>query len=89
MLALILGVNLQCLLDLVVAGISLAIGLGFFSFVATILCAAAFLLNSKKEQLIDHALTGIGVFMDLFLAISGPSSSEGLVHAVIVSIACL
>ncbi|KAI4379189.1 hypothetical protein MLD38_005516 [Melastoma candidum] len=50
MLALILGVNLQCLLDLVVAGISLAIGLGFFAFVVTVLCSAAFLLNSKKED---------------------------------------
>ncbi|KAI4387554.1 hypothetical protein MLD38_005378 [Melastoma candidum] len=30
------------------------------------------------HERIDSSLPGIGVFMDLFLAISGPSSSEGL-----------
>ncbi|XP_042476819.1 uncharacterized protein LOC122058275 [Macadamia integrifolia] len=42
-----IGAAIQCFMDLVVAGISLMIGLGFFAFIASILCSAAFLLNVK------------------------------------------
>ncbi|XP_043700969.1 uncharacterized protein LOC122651591 [Telopea speciosissima] len=42
-----IGAVIQCLMDIVVAGISLTIGLGIFAFVASILCSAAFLLNAK------------------------------------------
>lgn len=35
------------IMDLVVAGISLVIGLGIFVFIASILCSAAFLHNAK------------------------------------------
>ncbi|XP_052199887.1 uncharacterized protein LOC127806559 [Diospyros lotus] len=43
----VMGVSIQCLVDLVVAGISLVIGLGIFAFVASILCSAAFLHHAK------------------------------------------
>ncbi|XP_024041029.1 uncharacterized protein LOC112098834 [Citrus clementina] len=42
-----MGLSLQCILDLIVAGISLVIGLGFFAFITSILCSVAFLHNSK------------------------------------------
>lgn len=45
---LMMGVSLQCMIDLVVAAISLIIGLGFFEFVAAVLCLAAFFYNSKQ-----------------------------------------
>ncbi|XAR65343.1 hypothetical protein NMG60_11009436 [Bertholletia excelsa] len=45
---LLMGVSLQALMDLVVAGFSLMIGFGFFVFVASILCTAAFLHNAKE-----------------------------------------
>ncbi|KAK1551861.1 hypothetical protein Q3G72_006093 [Acer saccharum] len=38
----------QCIMDLVVAGISLVIGFGIFAFIASILCSAAFLYNAKE-----------------------------------------
>ncbi|CAN1145004.1 hypothetical protein LINPERHAP2_LOCUS14438 [Linum perenne] len=44
---LMMGLTLQSMLDLVVAGISLMIGFGIFTFVASILCSAAFLQNVK------------------------------------------
>lgn len=44
---LLMGVSVQCLMDLVVAGISLMVGLGLFAFIASILCSAAFLHNAK------------------------------------------
>lgn len=40
-------ISLQSLMDLVVAGFSLLIGLGIFAFTASILCTAAFLQNAK------------------------------------------
>ncbi|XP_058183604.1 uncharacterized protein LOC131301376 [Rhododendron vialii] len=40
-------ISLQSLLDLIVAGFSLVIGLGIFAFTASILCTAAFLQNAK------------------------------------------
>ncbi|WOH07791.1 hypothetical protein DCAR_0727225 [Daucus carota subsp. sativus] len=42
-----MGVSLTCIMDLVVAGISLMIGLGLFVFIASILCSAAFFQNAK------------------------------------------
>ncbi|XP_030449745.1 uncharacterized protein LOC115672112 [Syzygium oleosum] len=42
-----MGVSFQCVMDLAVAGISLVVGLGFFAFVAAVLCSAAFLNNVK------------------------------------------
>lgn len=42
-----MGLSVQCVLDLVVAGISLMIGLGIFAFIASILCSVAFLYNAK------------------------------------------
>ena len=38
----------QCVLDLVVAGFSLMVGLGIFAFIASVLCSAAFFLNAKE-----------------------------------------
>ncbi|KAJ4710652.1 Chaperonin 60 subunit beta [Melia azedarach] len=46
-MSLFLGLSLQCILDLTVAGISLVIGLGIFAIIASILCSAAFLQNAK------------------------------------------
>ncbi|XP_058112384.1 uncharacterized protein LOC131255637 [Magnolia sinica] len=40
--------TLQCLIDLLVAGISLMIGLGIFALILSILCSAAFLHNAKE-----------------------------------------
>lgn len=37
----------QVALDLAVAGMSLAVALGFFAVVATVLCSAAFIHHSK------------------------------------------
>ncbi|KAK4479849.1 hypothetical protein RD792_015392 [Penstemon davidsonii] len=37
-----------CVLDFMVAGISLMIGLGLFAFIASILCSAAFFQNAKE-----------------------------------------
>ncbi|OVA12530.1 hypothetical protein BVC80_9011g42 [Macleaya cordata] len=37
-----------CLVDIMVAGISLMIGLGIFGFVASILCSAAFFYHAKE-----------------------------------------
>ncbi|XP_049363363.1 uncharacterized protein LOC125828099 [Solanum verrucosum] len=45
---LVMGISLQCLMDLVVAGFSLMIGLGIFAFIASILCSAAFYQNAKQ-----------------------------------------
>lgn len=42
-----MGLSVLGMLDLVVAGVSLMIGLGIFAFIASILCSAAFFLNSK------------------------------------------
>ena len=42
-----MGLSVQCIMDLVVAGISLVIGLGFFAFIASILCSAVFIYNVK------------------------------------------
>lgn len=43
-----MGVSLQLMMDLFVAGFSLMIGLGLFAFIASILCSAAFLQNAKE-----------------------------------------
>lgn len=43
-----LGLSLQCLLDLMVAGCSLMFGMGLFVFIAAILCSAAFFQNAKE-----------------------------------------
>lgn len=45
---LVMGISLQCLMDLMVAGFSLMIGLGIFAFIASILCSAAFYQNAKQ-----------------------------------------
>ena len=42
-----MGLSVQSIMDLVVAGISLVIGLGFFAFIASILCSAVFIYNVK------------------------------------------
>ncbi|XP_031261324.1 uncharacterized protein LOC116119523 [Pistacia vera] len=44
---LFMGLSVQSVLDLVVAGISLMIGFGIFAFIASILCSIAFLHNAK------------------------------------------
>ncbi|KAG7988730.1 hypothetical protein I3843_03G202400 [Carya illinoinensis] len=41
------GFILQPVLDLLVAGISLVIGMGIFAFIASIPCSAAFLHNAR------------------------------------------
>nr|DAD31592.1 TPA_asm: hypothetical protein HUJ06_010443 [Nelumbo nucifera] len=38
---------LQCLMDIILAGISLIIGLGIFVFIASVLCSAVFLHKAK------------------------------------------
>ncbi|KAG9152875.1 hypothetical protein Leryth_012496 [Lithospermum erythrorhizon] len=40
--------SVQFLMDLVVAGVSLMIGLGIFALIASILCSAAFFQNAKE-----------------------------------------
>lgn len=42
-----MGLSVQSVMDLVVAGFSLIIGLGIFAFIASILCSAAFVQNAK------------------------------------------
>ncbi|XP_074383452.1 uncharacterized protein LOC141725004 [Apium graveolens] len=42
-----LGLSLSCIMDLIVAGISLIIGLGLFAFITCILCSAAFFYNAR------------------------------------------
>ncbi|KNA16404.1 hypothetical protein SOVF_089340 [Spinacia oleracea] len=39
--------SIQSIMDLVLAGISLMIGLGVFCFIASILCSAAFFQHAK------------------------------------------
>ncbi|KAK4410394.1 Chaperonin 60 subunit beta 4, chloroplastic [Sesamum angolense] len=48
MAMLMMGLSVQCVLDFMVAGISLMIGLGLFAFIASILCSAAFFQNAKE-----------------------------------------
>ncbi|CAB4264882.1 unnamed protein product [Prunus armeniaca] len=43
----LMGLSIQSLLDLAVAGISLMIVLGIFTFITSILCSAAFLQTAK------------------------------------------
>ncbi|XP_021897918.1 uncharacterized protein LOC110814678 [Carica papaya] len=47
MMMVLMGLNVQSVIDLVVAAISLMIGLGIFAFIASILCSAAFLHNAR------------------------------------------
>uniref|UniRef100_A0A7N0V9Y6 Uncharacterized protein n=1 Tax=Kalanchoe fedtschenkoi TaxID=63787 RepID=A0A7N0V9Y6_KALFE len=47
MISLGLGLSVQSLLDLTLAGFSLIIGLGIFSFIAFVLCSAAFVHNAR------------------------------------------
>ncbi|KAL9225830.1 hypothetical protein vseg_001710 [Gypsophila vaccaria] len=42
-------VSMQSIMDLIVAGISLIIGLGIFAFIASVLCSAAFLHHAKDS----------------------------------------
>ncbi|KAJ9163446.1 hypothetical protein P3X46_023114 [Hevea brasiliensis] len=44
---LFMGLSVQCLVDLMVAWVSLMIGFGFFALIASILCSAAFINNTK------------------------------------------
>ncbi|XP_024018330.1 uncharacterized protein LOC112090662 [Morus notabilis] len=46
----VMGFSVQSILDLVVAGFSLMIGLGIFAFIASVLCSAAFLQNAKDAS---------------------------------------
>ncbi|XP_024933923.2 uncharacterized protein LOC112493146 [Ziziphus jujuba] len=49
-MVLVMGLSVQCIMDFVVAGFSLMIGLGVFAFIASILCSAAFLYNAKDAS---------------------------------------
>ncbi|PQQ00025.1 hypothetical protein Pyn_12785 [Prunus yedoensis var. nudiflora] len=60
----LMGLSIQSLLDLAVAGISLMIGLGIFAFIASILCSAAFLQTAK--EMVPVCLS-IGKFDAFFL----------------------
>ncbi|KAI3512586.1 hypothetical protein L1887_19902 [Cichorium endivia] len=51
-----MGVSIQLLMDLTVAGISLMIGFGIFAFVASILCSAAFFHNAKGHSSIHKSI---------------------------------
>ncbi|KAK7407492.1 hypothetical protein VNO78_09445 [Psophocarpus tetragonolobus] len=55
------------LLDLLVAGVSLLIGLTFIAFIASILCATAFLNNAKDENNIKLYTLVTIVFLDQFI----------------------
>ncbi|XP_038678683.1 uncharacterized protein LOC119980093 [Tripterygium wilfordii] len=44
---LLMGLSLQSILDLAIAGFSLMIGFGIFGFIASFLCSAAFIENAK------------------------------------------
>ncbi|OMO72240.1 hypothetical protein COLO4_27752 [Corchorus olitorius] len=46
-MVILMGLSVQSLVDLVIAGFSLMIGLGIFAFIASILCSAAFLHHAK------------------------------------------
>ncbi|XP_019059038.1 PREDICTED: uncharacterized protein LOC109117029 [Tarenaya hassleriana] len=46
-MVLLMAMGLQTAMDLIVAGVSLMIGLGFFALVASILCSAAFLHHAR------------------------------------------
>ncbi|XP_076895740.1 uncharacterized protein LOC143548461 [Bidens hawaiensis] len=46
----VMGLSLQLLLDLTVAGFSLMIGFGIFAIIAAILCSAAFFHNVKSHS---------------------------------------
>lgn len=46
----IMGLSMHTIMDLVVAGFSLIIGLGIFAFIASILCTAAFIQNAKDDS---------------------------------------
>ncbi|XP_022011586.1 uncharacterized protein LOC110911292 [Helianthus annuus] len=46
----VLGVSIQLLLDLTVAGFSLMIGFGIFVLTAMVLCSAAFFHNAKAHS---------------------------------------
>ncbi|KAK9048553.1 hypothetical protein SSX86_032482 [Deinandra increscens subsp. villosa] len=46
----VMGVSLQMLLDLTVAGISLMVGFTIFGFIAAILCSAAFFYHAKAQS---------------------------------------
>lgn len=48
MAMMLMGLSVQFVLDFVVAGISLVIGMGLFAFIASILCSAAFFQNAKE-----------------------------------------
>ncbi|KAJ8426798.1 LOW QUALITY PROTEIN: hypothetical protein Cgig2_007853 [Carnegiea gigantea] len=52
-------VSLQSIIDLVVAGISLMIGLGIFSFIASVLCFAAFFQHAKDVSLLITLAGGV------------------------------
>ncbi|GER43829.1 Rab geranylgeranyltransferase alpha subunit [Striga asiatica] len=49
MAMLMMGLTVQCVLDFMVAGISLMIGLGLFAFIASLLCSAAFYQNFQDD----------------------------------------
>ncbi|XP_062111260.1 uncharacterized protein LOC133822834 [Humulus lupulus] len=42
-----MGLSVQGVMDMMLAGFSLVLGLGIFAFIAFILCSAAFLQNAK------------------------------------------
>ncbi|XP_023759407.1 uncharacterized protein LOC111907833 [Lactuca sativa] len=44
-----MGVSIQLLMDLTIAGMSLMIGFGIFAFVASILCSAVFFHSAKAQ----------------------------------------
>ncbi|EYU28917.1 hypothetical protein ABFS83_12G085100 [Erythranthe nasuta] len=48
MAMIMMGLSVQCVLDFMVAGFSLMVGLGIFAFIASILCSAAFFQNAKE-----------------------------------------
>nr|XP_043608131.1 uncharacterized protein LOC122579930 [Erigeron canadensis] len=46
----VMGVSIQLLMDLTVAGISLMIGFGIFALITSLLCSAAFFHNAKSSH---------------------------------------
>lgn len=60
-----MGLSVQCVLDFMVAGISLMFGLGLFAFIASILCSAAFFQNAKEMSWLISGFPAYGVLVSI------------------------
>ncbi|ANM59443.1 hypothetical protein AtNW77_Chr1g0069871 [Arabidopsis thaliana] len=56
--------SIQTAMDLIVAGVSLMIGFGFFALIASVLCSVAFFHHVKAATPISTALTSHRRYID-------------------------